>query len=218
MTERCDGRSDLVIGITLAEVFLLLLIVGWYGSRLESESPVGPEGPAGTVPRATFDDVVRREKDAQEALQKERDKYRQLERILEWIAKTAGIPGTIRDLDDAKKALDKVQHDAKRGRPACQEQNILVDVVAADGSVEVRLRQSFAFGAARYQEGQVLRSGDEVRHLLQFIDDFYTTQRLAKQSDCVFDYSLTWITDLDYRSAREVFERYFYPAGVRQKR
>ena len=213
------SRSDIVIGMTLAEVFLLLLIVGWYGSRLESEEKGGSGGTPATVPKADFDAISHERDTLKHELADQRGKYEQLTIILDWIAKTAGMAKPIRTLDEAKQAIKNIQFEAKRGRPACEAtNNVLVDVTADSGRVVVTVRQDFP--PRTHQKiaasGRRLSSDVDVAGFLAEVDSFYRARRSQSNSNCVFDYTLAWRTDADYRSARELFERHFYPARLRQ--
>jgi hypothetical protein len=208
--------------MTLAEIFLLLLIVGWYASRLESESlgtdPGGPIAQLSKQLEETKKQLARAEaeKQAQESLN------RQLEGILEWIAKTVGFAKPIDSVEDAKRALeeygDAVAREARRGKPKCRPDNILVDVLADAGAVSVTLRQGFANASAAYSPGQRLSDRTQINGLLSAVERFYNDPGRQEPAGCVFDYSLSWRGDSDYRSGREQFERYFYPAGLRQIR
>lgn len=208
-------RSDLVVGMTLAEVFLLLLIVGWYGSRLESEEKGAAAGASATVPKSQLDECQANLLAAEKRLQAMQVQYDQLDRILDWIAQTAGLPRPIRSVEDAKAAVGMIKDEAKRGRPACSPNNILLDVTADGGAVLATVRQSFV-GA--YTAGQDLRTSVEIEGFLQRVSVHYKTLQSESGRDCVFDFSLSWRTDQDYRSSRELFERYFYPARIRQLR
>ena len=77
------ARTDVVIGMTLAEVFLLLLIVGWYGSRLESEEKGSGADVLATVPKADFDTSELRRQQAEDSLAQMTSKYNQLDQIQE---------------------------------------------------------------------------------------------------------------------------------------
>jgi hypothetical protein len=206
--------------MTLAEIFLLLLIVGWYASRLESESlgtnPGVPYAELSKQLQETKRQLARAdaEKQAQERLN------RQLEGILEWIAKTVGFAKPIDSVEGAKRALeeygDAVAREARRGKPKCRPDNILIDVLADAGAVSVTLRQGFADGSSAYSPGQRLSGRTQIDGLLSAVERFYSDPGHQSPTGCVFDYSLSWRGDSDYRSGREQFERYFYPAGVRQ--
>ena len=205
----------MVIGMTLAEVFLLLLIVGWYGSRLESEEKGSGADVLATVPKADFDTSELRRQQAEDSLAQMTSKYNQLDQILDWIAKTAGLAKPIRNLEDAKDALNKNSADARRGRPRCRTDNVLVDVQADSGPGLVTIRQELRSGGRVYSRGGQLRLTGEIAEFLDEVDAFYQTRR-NEQRDCVFDFTLTWRTDSDYRRARELFEQHFYPARIRQ--
>ncbi len=62
--------------------------------------------------------------------------------------------------------------------------------------------------------GQVIRSGPSVDAFLANIARFYH-QAQVKKNPCRFDYTLTYKSDRDYHIGRDLFERYFYPAGIR---
>jgi hypothetical protein len=203
--------------MTLAEIFLLLLIVGWYGSRLESEgaAPLDPR------PSSVIAEELKR---AQEDLAKTRADLEaqsrdlgQLRRMLDWLAKTAGYPRSIGTLEDMEKAVDQIKRDAKRGRPACTADNVLVDVMADAGSTTVTLRQSLALASVvKYERGRTLRTQDEIDRFLADVGAFYRSLPNGVPANCVFDFRHSWRTDSDYRMTRERFEHYFYPAGSRQ--
>jgi len=207
-------RTDIVVGMTLAEVFLLLLIVGWYGSKLESTSPE-PGAPA-VVPREKYDEAERLRLQAEKALAEKTRQYEQLDRILDWIAKTAGLPTPIRDLDTAKTAIENIRADARRGRPACESDNVLLDVLADSGKVSATMRRGFSTDMHVYSQGQRLDSAGQIDSILREVDQFYQGRAVNGQSNCVFDFALVWRTDSDYRAAREKFEHHFYPERIRQ--
>jgi plasmid stabilization system protein ParE len=214
MRRHSSSRSDLVIGMTLAEVFLLLLIVGWYGSRLESEERGGSSGLPATVPRSELEDAQRRLTEAESRLADAKRKYEQLERILDWIAKTAGLPRPIHSVKDAQEAVDRIRDEAKRGRPACRiDNNILVDVEADAGRVVATVHQEFSHRGTSYTAGQLLRTDAEIHRFLNDVNAYYEARKIDSQSNCVFDFALMWRTDRDYRTSRELFERYFYPSS-----
>jgi hypothetical protein len=200
--------------MTLAEVFLLLLIVGWYGSRLESEERGTPADPVATVSKSEFDESERRRAEAEAKLTSMSRKYEELERILDWIAKTAGLAKPIRSVEEAKEAIDKVKFEAKRGRPACATDNVLVNVDADAGRLTATVRQEFSADGHTYVPGQHVE-GAQIQSLLDDVGAFYRLRRTKGQSDCVYDFALSWRTDADYRSARELFEHYFYPAAIK---
>ena len=204
-----------MIGMTLAEVFLLLLIVGWYGSRLESEQPDGGPPALATVLKTEFDDAERLRKEAESNLAQKNREYEQLSRILDWIAKTSGLAKPIRNLDEARAAIDNIKVAAKRGRPPCGADNVLLNVSADSGVTVATVRQDQIFRGHRYSAGQRL-VGKDLESFFSDVEAFYQGRRVPLGGgDCVYDFALVWRTDADYRAARELFERHLYPAGIR---
>ena len=135
------------------------MIVGWYGSRLESEvtAPLDQRSPS-----VIADELKRTQKDLAEA------------RMLDRLARTAGYPRTIGTGEDMEKAVDQIKRDAKRGRPACAADNVLVDVAADAGSTMVTLRQSLAVASVvRYEQGRTLRTQGEIDKFLAHVAAFY---------------------------------------------
>jgi hypothetical protein len=210
------SRGDVVIGMTLAEVFLLLLVVGWYGARLESEATKKPgDARPALVSTKEFERAERLRLEAEGKLARKTRDYEQLERILSWIAQTAGLPKTIQSLDDAKKAVEVIRVNAKRGKAACDLENVLVDVNAQSGVLTATTRRALTFGSHNHVRGEQLDQ-DRIDSFLRDVDAFYALEKSESGKDCVFDFTLTWRTDADYRKARELFEQHFYPAGIRQ--
>ena len=215
--KRARSTSDLVIGMTLAEIFLLLLIVGWYGSRLETEAKgAGPERPYAEIARELEAAKKQLESSLIEA-EAQRRRNDQMQRILDWIAKTINFGAPIDSVDTAGKAIERARNEARRGKPSCQSSNVIVDVVSDNDVLKVTLLQSFPGSSGSYNRGLVIGSASELDRFLSFVESYYT-QKSGDGQDCRFDYSASWRTDSDYRTVRQTFESYFYPAGIRPLR
>lgn len=213
MSER-RSRNDLVIAMTLAEVFLLLLIVGWYGSRLESESVGhGQERPVDVVEHE-LEDAKQKLHAVEQQLQNERGRNQQMQRILDWLAKTVNFGKPIDSIPAAEAAMERFKAEARRGKPSCEPTNVLIDVIADRESTAVTLLKEFVTATRDYRAGQVLKSASDIETFLQEVDRYYGSKRKQGQ-DCVFDYSAAWRTDSDYRATRQMFEQHFYPARIR---
>ncbi|HTG59609.1 MAG TPA: hypothetical protein VMG63_09405 [Terriglobia bacterium] len=210
-------RNDLVIGMTLAEVFLLLLIVGWYGSRLESEEvgkePLTPE----EVLRKRLNERELQLKDANEERQRLAKRLGQLQEILDWLGAHLAFPGQIQNIASADAALRGYTLGLKRGKPTCQPQNVLVQIVTDNGTITLTVLQHLSVGDTAFEAGQSLAGEPQIEGFLSAVRNYYS-QRRAANRDCAFDYTLTWRTDHDFRVAKKSFEPYFYPAGDRQLR
>ncbi len=215
MKPRGPFRNDLVIGMTLAEVFLLLLIVGWYGSRLESEE-------TGREPLTPAEVLEQELKEANHALEQAKqeqqrleNKLHEFERILDWLGEHLGAPRPIRDIPSVNVALRDYTFGVKRGKPLCEAQNTLVHVEADDDRLTVTLHQPFKVENVSFDANQALTERQEIERFLGSVEKYYS-QRRAFGRDCAFDFTLAWRTDHDYRVAKKKFEPYFYPAGDRQ--
>jgi hypothetical protein len=212
-------RGELVLSMTLAEIFLLLLIVGWYGMRLESEE--------GVVAPPTPEAILQAElKKAQDALNHSEDARRALERqveenrkILDWLQDHygGGPKITLQELQALVRAHeDRIRTEARRGKPTCASSNVLLRVVADGGQTSLDLLETPPF-EGNFRRAQHFATGADIDQLLLAVESFYA-KRKASKAECAFDYELWWRTDSDYRSARQRFERHFYPARLTQQR
>jgi hypothetical protein len=199
--------SDFVIGMTLAEIFLLLLFLIWWAVAAERAATAGPDG---TVSAAVLAEQVRNLKVVNQGLNKRiEDLQTDLEAIRIMYGAASAKP------TDVKRAVDERISNARRGAPKCVEANTLIEADVVDGATIVRLVAtadptvliSIGNGDTTFRPGQVL-AGDEVRRFLAGIAVFY-----AHNQQCRFDYSLNYRTDTDYRLARTTLEQYFYPTS-----
>src|ERR1041385_9157212 len=94
-------NNDLVIGMTLAEVFLLLLIVGWYGSRVEILKNISDSFP----PPPNLSNELRQAELARKKAEQERQqleiKIAEYEKLLDWLGASLGYPQPILDITGA---------------------------------------------------------------------------------------------------------------------
>src|SRR5262249_20390704 len=153
--------------------------------RLESGEPNSNVVPA-TVPKADYDEL-RQQRDAlKRDLADQKSKYEQLTLILDWIAKTAGMAKPIRSLDEAKEAINTIQSEAKRGRPACNAaDNILVGVVADKGQITATVRSDVRLpGDKKIAAGKQFRGPSEIGPFLAQVDSFYEVQRRDSNNNC----------------------------------
>ncbi len=214
MKRRDPLRNDLVIGMTLAEVFLLLLIVGWYGSRLESEAVGGKPG----TPAEVLENELKKANQELEMAKRERDKLeddrRNLQKNLDWLGERLGAAQPIRDIPSADAALRGYTTSLKRGKAVCESENVLAHVVADNDMIAVTVRKRFAVQDSEFDAGQTLSNGRDVERFLAAVKRYYADRRGNRE--CAFDFTLEWRTDRDYRVAKKRFDPYFYPAGDRQ--
>jgi hypothetical protein len=208
--------NDLIIGMTLAEVFLLLLVVGWYGSRLESEATGRDLGTPVEILQKQLDDAkdaLRLEQQKDDQLEK---RIQNLEATLDWLGgyvRWSGQP--IRDIPSATAALNAYTAGLKRGKPTCEAANVLVQVVEDEDKLALTVLQPFVVGSVTFSAQQTLTEKQDVDRFFQAIEKYYSDRHEARR-DCAFDFKLDWRTDRDYRTAKKLFDPYFYPAGDRR--
>ncbi|PYR93564.1 MAG: hypothetical protein DMF84_09180 [Acidobacteria bacterium] len=205
---RQNQSSVTVVAMTIAEVFLLLMFVMWLGTAIK-----GAAG-KGTLDAALLQaKLIRIETDVREL----RVANRELNATVEALRIMLGAPSISRE--DLKQAFDKKLADtadaARRGKPKCAEDNVLIDVEALDGAFVVRLAAQDQTSVNWLPMAVRLKgNGGEIEAAMipALLDA--VMQRYAAQ-DCRFDYRLRYRSAEDYHSAREKFEAFFYPARIR---
>jgi hypothetical protein len=203
--------------MTLAEVFLLLMFVAWYGVAAATSEPGIVRELQLTVERLTKDLKVAREATAKAQKLEETNRY--LREILDAVGRYIGapVPTSVGEIKKWLEEHDKsVAQAAKRGSPPCSMTNNIVGVARVKtGDVELQLSQAFPQFGQGLEADAILRA-DQLRSFFGNVLAFYDRQK-QRGNDCRFDYRLEWVTDADYRSGREQFEQpYFYPAGIRR--
>ncbi|SRR6266404_139085 len=208
-------KADLIIGMTLAEMFLLILFVVWYSQG----AGAGSEWERIAKERQAKVDEL------QKKVQLQQSKVEELERIRDWWRRNFGVdpPASIAELETALRTPQgqQVRQDMARGAPRCDQNNVLIEVSIQHGTAQVRLRDASPRLEAWTRSvrirvpstGNVLTGQQEIGALLGTVSRFYEQQSQQKQP-CRFDYKFIWATDEDYRRGRETFEKYFYPAGI----
>jgi hypothetical protein len=216
---RRSTNNDLVLSTTLAEVFLLLLFVAWYGVSAVSAGPGSLAQLQRDNERLTSE-LSNANKELVD-LRPLKTRVQFLQEILK-IVKAEDPKGPVPEsIDDWVRWLkthdEHVAQNAKRGSPMCNAgANVIVVARVFDGAVTVTVLRDISVeikSAVTYQTGQEL-SGPAIEQFLASIARFYD-ERHRHGDDCRYDYRLEWSTDNDYRFGREHFEQpYFYPAGI----
>lgn len=209
------GPGDLVLGLTLAEVFLLLLFVVWLGV-------VGEDG-AGATPTVSAAELAARLAKVESSLADEERRRREAEKQaedfrirLEMVRRMVG--GTGISEDEIKAGVERFAETIRRGSPRCDTRNTLVHVVVDGGAVDLEIVGSSEVLSPIVDATTVRRltGRGEIARLLQQVNRYYAIRR-AEQRECRFDYRLTYTTAEDYLFARSYFEAYFYPEMIRKK-
>jgi hypothetical protein len=202
MRRRDHGR-DLVLSMTLAEIFLLLLFVVWWSSYLPAVEVNG-------VPLTVLEMQARLE-----TLTADNDRLSRDNRILRQLLGIGPDVPTEKLEAAVKDAIDRF----RRGHPRCEESNVLVHVTLIGGAARLKFLQSVADvvgalspGTRRRAAAQAELVDAEVDEVLAATSRVYRARRAAGR-DCRFDYRLSYASDSDYREGRERFERVFYAAG-----
>lgn len=215
--ERSGTKTDLVISMTLAETFLLLLFVVWFATKSEGSPDFW---------RALAEERLTELNKAKAHLNLERERANKAEKSLAWWRNNfnADPPRSLPELVRALKETGtgkQVEAALRRGLPACdQVTNVLVEAVAAQGDVQLRVvadsppLRTWAQSAVLPlpERGTVLRGWSDVTTYVAKINRFYH----ASPQPCRFDYRLMYRTKEDYYDARQTLERAFYPAGITQ--
>ncbi len=202
-------RTDLIIGMTLAETFLLLLFVVWYG-----HTAILRQDPAARMKeRLTWLEHENERLDKE--LKQANGQIADLKWRLDWWRQNfpAVVEGT--SGEEARQA-------ASRGHPKCQQNNILVHASVCYGQISMTwLTESPEFskwladsGRPQPTVGVTISGLGAIQSVLTGIRDYYSYTGNNTGTECRFDYRLTYGSDGDYRYARQqLFERVFYPAG-----
>lgn len=202
-------RSDLVVSMTIAEMFLLLVFMVWYVSTSENNSP----GQIGVLQAENA--RLKQENDSLERafrrLKAEKDEF---EKALKFWQTRFGIypPATEVELQNAMREMG-------RGKPKCQDQNLVVKARVVDDVISAEIlspllvpQQISAVGANAYTVGTVIRTDDEIERLFRTVHVIEASGG-PSGGGCRFDYRLEYGTYKDYYVGRERFEAAFYAAA-----
>jgi hypothetical protein len=203
-------RTDLVISMTLAETFLLLLFVVWYGHTPH----------IGTDSLAVLKDQLARFEHENARLHTELTKANEqianLEFRLELWRQATGLPEPPATRGALAKAIC-------RSNPQCEESNVLVHTTVVRRQMSMEwLMESPRFSKWLKDHGRPYPPiGDRItdmktiQALLAAVREYYSSPDAKMgETECRFDYRLTYGSKEDYYDGRMLFERYFYPAGL----
>lgn len=202
MKRREHHGADLLLGLSLAEIFMLFILLTWISSVWQT-SPEAPEG--GQSPQQ----MVSVPKERLAALEDISRKFAGFSEV---------VPPRYKDMpieqfrETVKAALDRAEKGG-RGALACVDgNNVLFDALVRNGEVEVRLSSASPqtaleslerLNGRRYFPGETLR-GAEVNALLAAL------KQKQEKEGCVFDYRLYYLTLEDRVLGDDKFERACY--------
>jgi hypothetical protein len=187
------GRGDLILGMSLAEVFVLLAICALAANATSDATPVD-----------TCPDKLAACEQAKQALEIEKTgliaQIELLQKRIDWLLETVGC-----STDQCVEGIpDKI---AGRAAPKCDEENVLLAVQMCDGTEDVELRRQLIVGPRTWEPGARLRDSAEIDALLAAVDEY------SRTNACRFDFLGRYGTDADYRRLNERYQPYLYPGG-----
>jgi hypothetical protein len=198
-------RTELIISMTLAETFLLLLFVIWSGAA-EDHTTTPPEM------------LIQQLREENEALKNDKNR---LEASLSDLTKRLEFWRThFGELPQSEKDLPRILQALGRGKPPCQEpDNMLVAASVVDGKVSLKvltpcpdLKKALLNRGIDFSPGVELSDPASIDRVLVAAREF---RRIIDQKprECRFDYRLIFSSYKDYYEGREKFEKVFYTAG-----
>src|SRR5271157_3544040 len=168
-------KTDLIIGMTLAELFLLILLVVWYSQG----TGAGPNWREIAEQRQREIDSLNQKLDAQK---KEIEKWRA---VSEFWRTRLGVdpPASVQQLAAALGTTQGkgIMEELKRGLPRCDENNVLAEVTVLNGTTEVhvyapvkKMQEWPGSAAARVPSaGDLVKDGGEIQRFLNSVVSFY---------------------------------------------
>jgi hypothetical protein len=195
--------------MTLAEIFLLILFVIWHGYSNILGNP---------DENALLKEQLNRLQNENAGISKElkqaQNEIADLQRRLDWWREWTGIENPPSTPQEVKVLKEKLC----RSNPKCEENNVLIQATVVKGQISMELlaqslRLSEWFSNKGYPLPKVNVNITDLNIIKTFLDrvrDFNSNTN----DECRFDYRLTYGSKEDYYDGRELFERYFYPAGL----
>lgn len=196
-----DPRSDWVFGLSLAQVMLLLVFAAMLIYVTQNVEGRGQE-------RRGIDQANAQDTGLQVRLDQATDKNSELEKQLD---EMTGLVDELKLMVGAKVPSKAGFREAietlKRGYALCQkDENTLIEATIQHGAENVQV-----IGEVPADLFVNLRKGDGTSDLDQIVSFIQEVYEYEKDHKCRFNYRLKYATDNDYRKAREVYEKYFYP-------
>jgi hypothetical protein len=197
-----EARSDWVFGLSLIQVILLL----FYAATLIYVTQNGDV--SGREPSPAFGETNHHEVSLRARLDAATEKNHALEQEL---GDMSALVGELKVMVGAKAPSKEGFREAietlKRGYALCQkDDNTLIEATIRQGAENVQLIGEIP--SDLYVNLAKGNSTSDLDEIVSFIQDVYEYE---KDHKCRFNYRLKYVTDNDYRKAREGYEKYFYP-------
>ncbi len=205
---KAHGRSDLIVGLCLAELFLLFIALSWIGLATPEASPVQPEDPAQIV----------RERDSLRVLATALRGFAELRQNPAWPTRSAATDSAM--VSAARKALVGPAGRGGTDRPACVPGNNVLfvarvshgvqQVMIAKTAASSQLARLASMYGAPLLPGTVINNQDEVSAFLEAIDQH------CQEHGCRYHFILEFSTNDDFVVGVTRYERHCYVAGRRK--
>lgn len=193
-----DSRSGFTLGLSLVEVMLLLVfaaIMVHVTDMVEGRQPVADAPHNQDLgSHARLDAATEQNRDLEKQLN-------EMTLLMNEVKLMAGAKGATKD------GFQEAIENLKRGYALCQKDgNTLIEASVQNGVETVHVIADIPSELkVSWEKGDQISDLEEI---VSFLQDVY---QYEKDQSCRFNYRLKYATDNDYRKAREVFERYFYP-------
>ncbi len=202
-----DRRSGFVLGLSLAEVLVLLVFAAMmvYAVDMVEGRGQGAEPPPPPVvepaPAPAVDAGLQAKLD--EALAKNAGLEKQLDEIrliMDDVKNMVGAKGT------TKESFQVAIGNLKRGYAMCQQGgNTLIEATVEHGDESIAV-----IGDVPPDLRVSLKKGDQTSDLEEIVSFLQDVYQYEKDQNCRFNYRLKYATDTDYKRAREAYDKYLY--------
>jgi hypothetical protein len=205
-------RGDFVIGMSLAEVVVLLLFTAFVFNVLQSEEGGGQDPSLDVATLRAENSALRRELD---------ELHLTLSEVRKDLAEAGDLIEELRKMVGAEKPdrweMKRRIMALKRGWPPCREDNFLVDATVRDLKMELAfafvdddLRGFLKQKGLHVNPGDAVRSESEINLLLAALWAYES----QTGRECRFDYRLRYVSPHDYHLGRERLEKVLYPGKL----
>jgi TolA-binding protein len=200
-----ESSSNWVFGLSLVQVMLFLVFAVMLVHVTEDVEGSGQEV------RQGLGEANARDARVQVRLEAATKKNTELEKQLN---DTTGLVDELKLMVGAKASSKEGFREAieslKRGYALCQkDENTLIEATIQHGTENVQV-----IGGVPSDLFVNLAKGDATSDLDQIVSFLQDVYEYEKDHKCRFNYRLKYATDNDYRKAREVYEKYFYPEKI----
>ena len=200
-----ESRSNWVFGLSLVQVILLLFFGAMIIYVTDSVEGGGQESHQVVEEPRTQDAGLQARLDAE--AQKNNRLEKQLGDMTLLVDELKLMVGA---RVPSREAFQEAIENLKRGYSLCQkDNNTLLEASIQNGAETVQV-----IGDIPGDLIAGLAKGDQTSDLDQIVSFIQDVYEYEKDHKCRFNYRLKYATDNDYRKAREVYEKYFYPEKI----